>query len=258
MKDKNKRFNHIYWILPLLIALFVVIFLIFRAFKDNCLDYKDWLAFLGSYLGFAGSVILGYVAVYQNQRLRDNNEIQHKNAIKPILNIISRKIHLLNLVDMKEYYHYLNLKNKEMSIEFLQLIPRDIRSAHREFLHLGDISSDRSVPDREYNKANAQYTKHISKLSKKYILIDFYLCNDGNGNALSIELLLGENKLDIPQSIQSSNRHACLLLLEVPEEKNSVELKFNLKYSDIDNEEFNKKEVLLVERDINGQLVLKG
>ena len=51
-----------------IVILFFVIFLIFSSIKDNQLNYSDWLTFVGSYLGFAGSVILGYVAIYQNRK----------------------------------------------------------------------------------------------------------------------------------------------------------------------------------------------
>ena len=89
MKNK-KPFNHFWWIIPTLFIFFFAIFFIFRSFNEKCLELRDWLAFVGSYLGFAGSVILGYVAIYQNRKLRDDNEKQHKNIRNHNLSIFKK------------------------------------------------------------------------------------------------------------------------------------------------------------------------
>lgn len=252
MKNK-KPFNHIWWIIPVLVVLFFVIFLIFRSIKDNQLNYSDWLTFVGSYLGFTGSVILGYVAIYQNRKLRDDNEKQHKNSIKPILNFKYRKLNLLEVSKMHEYFHYINIDN-DCVIEHTNRIPRDIRSLSKKDYDLYKMSSDKSVSDKEYNELETKFQKDYIKLSKKYLLIDFYLDNNGNGNAINIEILLNNKKLNISPSLQSNKYNACLFLIELDSKLNTANLNLNLSFEDIDNESFAKQETICISRNINGQL----
>lgn len=254
MKNK-KPFNHFWWIIPALVILFFAIFFIFRSFNEECLELRDWLAFVGSYLGFAGSVILGYVAIYQNRKLRDDNEKQHKNAIKPIININYKKLHLLNVVDMREYFHHIKIENN-YNILHTNIIPRDIRSLYREFRDLYDKSSDKSISDKEYNKLDTHYISNVSKLSKKYLLLDLYLDNNGNGNAINIELLLNNQKLEITPSLQSNKYNGFLFLIEATSKQNTLTLELKLTYENIDNEVFEKQETICVSRNIDGQFVI--
>lgn len=251
---KNKRpFNHIWWIIPVLFVLFFVIFLIFRSIKNNELNYSDWLAFIGSYLGFSGSVILGYVAIYQNKKLRDDNEKQHKNAIKPILNFKYRKLNIIEVSKLREYFHYIKIDNNCV-IEHTNLIPRDIRSLSKKDYDLYKMSSDKSISDKVYDEFESKFQRDFIKLSKKYLLIDFYLDNNGNGNAINVELLLNNNKLNISPSLQSNKYNASLFLVELDCELNTANLNLNLTFENIDNESFTKHETICISRNINGQL----
>lgn len=251
---KNKRpFNHVWWIIPILGVLFFVIFLIFRSIKDNKLNYSDWLTFVGSYLGFAGSVILGYVAIYQNRKLRDDNEKQHKNAIRPIINFKYRKLSIIEVSKMREYFHYIKIDN-DCIIEHTNLIPRDIRSLSKKDYDLYKMSSDKSISDKEYNEFESKFQKDFIKLSKKYLLIDFYLDNNGNGNAINIEILLNNKKLNISPSLQSNKYNAYLFLIELDSKLNTANLNLNLSFEDIDNGSFTKQEIICISRNINGQL----
>ena len=252
MKNK-KPFNHFWWIIPTLIILFFVIFFIFRSFNEKCLELRDWLAFVGSYLGFAGSVILGYVAIYQNRKLRDDNEKQHKNAIKPIINLKYRKLNILEVSKLREYFHYIKI-DTDCVIEHTNLIPRDIRSLSKKDYDLYKMSSDKSISDKEYNEFESKFQKDFIKLSKKYLLIDFYLDNNGNGNAINIEILLNNKKLNISPSLQSNKYNACLFLIELDCKLNTANLNLNLSFEDIDNESFTKQEIICISRNINGQL----
>lgn len=252
MKNK-KTFNHIWWLIPALIILFFVIFSIFYSIKREGLELKDWLAFVGSYLGFAGSIILGYVAIYQNRKLRDDNIKQHKNAIKPILNFKYKKLNIIELSKMREYFHYIKIDD-DCIIEHTNLIPRDIRSLCSKDFELYKMSSDMSVTNEVYNRFESIFQKNFIKLSKKYLLIDFYLDNNGNGNAINIEILLNNNKLNISPSLQSNKYNAYLFLVELNAKLNTANLNLNLSYEDIDNENFTKKEIICITRNINGQL----
>ncbi len=252
MKNK-KHFNHICWLIPALIILFFVIFSIFRSFKEESLELKDWLTFVGSYLGFAGNIILGYVAIYQNRKLRDDNVKQRKNAIKPILNFKYRKLNIIELSKMHEYFHHLKIDDNCI-IEHTNLIPRDIRSLCSKDFELYKMSSDMSVSNEVYNRFESRFQKDFIKLSKKYLLIDFYLDNNGNGNAINIEILLNNNKLNISPSLQSNKYNAYLFLVELNVKLNTTNLNLNLNYEDIDNESFTKQETICVTRNINGQL----
>ena len=250
---KNKRPFNVWWIIPVLVVLFFVIFLIFRSIKDNQLNYSDWLTFVGSYLGFAGSVILGYVAIYQNRKLRDDNEKQHKNAIRPIINFKYRKLSIIEVSKMREYFHYIKIDN-DCIIEHTNLIPRDIRSLSKKDYDLYKMSSDKSISDKEYNEFESKFQKDFIKLSKKYLLIDFYLDNNGNGNAINIEILLNNKKLNISPSLQSNKYNAYLFLIELDSKLNTANLNLNLSFEDIDNESFTKQEIICISRNINGQL----
>ncbi len=252
---KKKSINHIWWIIPTLIILFFIIFIIFYFTKDNGICLSDWLIFVGSYLGFAGSVILGYVAIYQNRRLRDDNELRHKNAIKPDIEIINKTLHILNIVDMREYFHHLKL-HKEMDIEYTNIIPRDIRALYKEFRVLTDISSDRSITDKEYNKLDNHYRNSLSKSARKYLLLDFYLENNGNGNAINIDFNLNGEKISIKPSLQSNKTNVFLFLVEISTDRNDAELQIILTYQNIDNEKFTKNKNIKVARNIAGQLTI--
>lgn len=252
MKNK-KPFNHIWWLIPTLFILFFVIFFIFRSLNKECLEIRDWLAFVGSYLGFSGSVVLGYVAIYQNRKLRDNNETQHKNAIKPIINLKYRKISIIEVSKMREYFHYIKI-NDNCVIEHTNHIPRDLRSLSKKDFDLYQMSSDKSISDEEYNKFESKFQKDFIKLSQKYLLIDFYLDNNGNGNAINIEILLNNNKLNISPSLQSNKYNACLFLIELDSKLNTANLNLNLSFEDIDNESFTNQETICISRNINGQL----
>lgn len=250
---KKRTLNHIWWIIPVLVALFVILILIFRSIQDNQLSYKDWLAFVGSYLGFAGSVILGYVAIYQNRKLRDDNEKQRKNAIKPILNFKYRKLNIIEVSKLREYFHYIKIDNNCV-IEHTNLIPRDIRSLSKKDYDLYKMSSDKSISDKVYYEFESKFQRDSIKLSKKYLLIDFYLDNNGNGNAINIELLLNNKKLNVSPSLQSNKYNASLFLVELDSKLNTADLNLNLTFENIDNESFTKQETICISRNINGQL----
>lgn len=256
-KKKNKRINYIWIIAVVLAVLFLAIFFIFRAIKENNLTYSDWLGFVGSYLGFAGSVILGYVAVYQNQKLNDDNEKQYKNAIKPEINFVFREIHILNMVDMREYFHHITI-SEDLEIEHTHIIPRDILSLYREFRKLNDMSSDKSISDEEYNRFALRYRNRVEKLSKKYLLIDFYLNNNGNGNAINVSLSLNDNKLNVSPSLQSNQSSAFLFLIETDKNKNIFDLKLGITYENIDNDHFSNQKDIKIVRNSKGQLKIEN
>ena len=256
-KQNNKRRNYIWLISTILVVLFFIIFFIFMKIKNNNLTYSDWLGFLGSYLCFAGSVILGYVAVYQNQKLKEDNETQYKNAIKPEINFGFREKHILTVVDMREYFNHIAI-SENLIIEHTNIIPRDILSLYSEFRKLNDISSDKSISDEEYNRFILRYKNRVEKLSKKYLLIDFYLDNNGNGNAINMSLFLNDNKLNVSPSLQSNQYNAFLFLIEIDKSINIFDLKLDITYENIDNDHFSNHKDIKIVRNSKGQLEIEN
>ena len=116
------------------------------------------------------------------------------------------------------------------------------------------MSSDKSISDKEYDELETKFQKDFIKLSKKHLLIAFYLDNNGNGNAINIDILLNNKKLNISPSLQSNKYNSCLFLIELDSKLNSANLNLNLSFEDIDNESFAKQETICISRNINGQL----
>lgn len=65
-------------IFTLIIALYWITYWAFTSWRllpaGENLGKSDWLAFWGSFVGFAGSLILGMVAIFQNIKQREDNE----------------------------------------------------------------------------------------------------------------------------------------------------------------------------------------
>ena len=75
MKDYLKK----YW--PVLVAIPVLFIVTYACFAGkgvipagSKMEKSDWLAFWGGYLSFAGSLILGTIAIWQNDRANDANK----------------------------------------------------------------------------------------------------------------------------------------------------------------------------------------
>lgn len=82
-KKKKSTFSHEYkwWIIGSVIILFVTYVLIYVCFLGNGflptgseLEKKDWLAFLGGYLSFAGTLIISLIAILQSKFFSDREK----------------------------------------------------------------------------------------------------------------------------------------------------------------------------------------
>lgn len=86
---KNKKKPYVTLIIFALIIVFGIIFLINEEYKTG-IGYvtvwggEDVLAFYGSFLSLMGTVILGYVSLYQNKKANDVNEQLAKRQLKLI------------------------------------------------------------------------------------------------------------------------------------------------------------------------------
>ena len=118
------------------------------------------------------------------------------------------------------------------------------------------ISSYRSITDKEYNKLHNHYRNSLSKSARKYLLLDFYLENNGNGNAINIDFNLNGEKISIKSSLQSNKTNVFLFLVEISTDSNDAELQIILTYQNIDNEKFTKNKNIKVARNIAGQLTI--
>ena len=90
--------NYKWWIIcsaGVLIAAYVLIYLCFlgNGFlpAGRELEKKDWLAFLGAYLSFAGTLIISLIAILQSRFYteRDNKRIkaERKKTVQPFLSV---------------------------------------------------------------------------------------------------------------------------------------------------------------------------
>lgn len=99
-KKKKFTFSHEYkwWIIGSVIILFVTYVLIYVCFLGNGflptgseLEKKDWLAFLGGYLSFAGTLIISLIAILQNKYFSDREKKriadERKKTVQPILSV---------------------------------------------------------------------------------------------------------------------------------------------------------------------------
>ena len=99
---KKKKFTFFleykWWIIVPVIILVITYILIYILFLGNGflpagseLEKKDWLAFLGGYLSFAGTLIISLIAIYQSQFFTDREKKrivdERKKTIQPILSI---------------------------------------------------------------------------------------------------------------------------------------------------------------------------
>ena len=77
-----------------IVGLIILYFIVYWAFAGNGfietgigLDKKDWLAFLGAYLSFAGTISITLVVILQNKYFRDSTiqqaEYERKKKIQP-------------------------------------------------------------------------------------------------------------------------------------------------------------------------------
>lgn len=258
---KNKKENRlILCIVGIIIAsivLLIIIISIFSNLKGKNIEHSDWLVFLGSYLGFSGSLVLGVVAVYQNKVLKDTNDEHHNNEIKPIINLLYREKHILNVVDMKEDYQLVNISNDNIEIYYTSRIPREILKLYKQYGNVAKSSSDYNVSYSEFSKIQELYYDNLDEQRKSYLLIDFYIDNNGNGNAIDINLTLNNKNIEIMPSLQSNKSNCFLVLLKVESNISFKNLNFKMTYTDIDNTSFTSSLALILSRDNYGRIILK-
>lgn len=138
MKSSKKRDKQIFflknkkWLLISLIALVVVYICIYILFKGKGfisagvnLEKKDWLAFFGAYLAFAGTIMVSIVATLQTKHFAEiekNKTIEsRKKEVQPIFSInivglnkqIFETAEFFNLNDTSTYP-----KHKNVTISF--------------------------------------------------------------------------------------------------------------------------------------------
>ena len=125
---KNKT-----WLLNSLVALVGAYICIYLSFKGNGfisagvnLEKQDWLAFLGAYLAFAGTIIISIVATLQTKHFaeieKDKAIESRKKELQPIFSInidglnqqISGTADVFNLYDTSTYPKH---KNVTISLE---------------------------------------------------------------------------------------------------------------------------------------------
>jgi hypothetical protein len=100
-KRKNNTFwkKHKYWLLILFVVLVVAYILIYIDFKGDGffeagmdLEKKDWLAFLGAYLTFAGTIGVSFVASLQTRYFaeieKEKSGELRKKELQPIFSIV--------------------------------------------------------------------------------------------------------------------------------------------------------------------------
>lgn len=126
--SKNKK-----WLLISLIALVVAYICIYLLFKGNGfisagvdLEKKDWLAFLGAYLAFAGTIIVSIVATLQTKHFaeieKDKAIETRKKEVQPIfsINIVGLNKHVSGVAEVfniNDPSTYPKHKNVTISLE---------------------------------------------------------------------------------------------------------------------------------------------
>ena len=97
-KQRSFLFQFKWWIIiPIIVltATYVIIYLCFLGKgllpAGEELEKKDWLAFLGGYLSFAGTLLISAITILQtnfyNKKDKDRTEQERKKAIQPLFSI---------------------------------------------------------------------------------------------------------------------------------------------------------------------------
>lgn len=92
-----------WWFFGVLVVLVIIYLAIYLIFAGNDSTHNivypsksDWLVFLGSYLAFGGSILLGIVAVFQAQYFTEmqnaRDEAARRREIQPIFSIVFKHI----------------------------------------------------------------------------------------------------------------------------------------------------------------------
>ena len=145
MKNSKKQDNltffskHKVWFLVSLIALVGIYICVYLLFKGNGfmsagvdLEKKDWLAFLGAYLAFAGTIIVSIVAALQTKHFaeieKDKAAESRKKEVQPIfsINIDGLNQQVLGTADVFNLYDtstYPKHNNVTISIENVSNYP---------------------------------------------------------------------------------------------------------------------------------------
>ena len=112
---KNRKYK--YFTLILILIFIIIYILIYCCFKGNGiwaagvgLKKSDWLAFLGTYLAFAGSIIVSLIAIFQSHYFanveNDRRKMDRKNMLQPIfsINIVEKNSAIFNVGEAVDLY----------------------------------------------------------------------------------------------------------------------------------------------------------
>lgn len=97
-KKRNDKKSYSKFVLITVIFLLICYVIVYFCFKDSGfipsgegLDKKDWLAFLGSYLSFSGTILVSLIAVLQTyyyaKRDNEDKKTERKRQIKPVFSV---------------------------------------------------------------------------------------------------------------------------------------------------------------------------
>ena len=130
---KTKVSKYITVVLCLIAALIIAYVIIYLCFKGNGiltaginLEKHDWLSFLGTYLSFAGSLIVSIIAIFQSshytQANKEENNTKRTKDIQPIfsIEIVEMDSMLAGYAETISLYHHSSLprhKNFTLKIE---------------------------------------------------------------------------------------------------------------------------------------------
>lgn len=139
MKNKDNKKSYSKFVLITVIFLLIFYVIVYFCFKDSGfipsgegLDKKDWLAFLGSYLSFSGTILVSLIAVLQTyyyaKRDNEDKKTERKRQIQPVfsIDIVSVNEQIPGTVEAFNMYQQVTIpkhENFQLKIENVSAYP---------------------------------------------------------------------------------------------------------------------------------------
>ena len=105
-RQTKQKYVYIFVVIIVLVAAYFAVYYVFfgdgllTAGKD--LHKSDWLSFLGSYLSFVGTILLGIVAIYQNNRANMLNQQMQKLQHASFVSMVSVEYAIIEKEDTRQ------------------------------------------------------------------------------------------------------------------------------------------------------------
>jgi len=263
---KNWWSKHKIWIIPLIIFLCLILiylatWLVFisnrGASTGEGLTKGDWLVFWGSFLSFVGTTALGYVAIYQNIKQRQDAQNQLKESIKPFLFISYEQEPFRNIILENNGFLHIIFDKKGIikNCVFRKDLPTDLKKLEElkqniEKIEIEKHESNDCSKTLQLLKLYKEYNPLNEKLLKKHIKLLYEFKNVGSGNAINIEVTNNTLPLMVPKSINRDETLNLPILIEtVDGECKEFSFILNFLYKDIQNNRYEQKFEIYIFKD---------